>query len=89
MFKFLNFVAKEVFLRLNQGQRRKEVAGSMEKAPKKYSSLKEVPLVTLVSAVLLFPGASGGSGYKDGVDLGTRRGAGCMVMVASVLVSSI
>ena len=47
MIKFLNFVAKEVFLRLNQGQRRKEVSGSMEKAPKKYSSLKEVSLATL------------------------------------------
>ena len=47
MIKFRNFVAKEVFLRLNQGQRRKEVSGSMEKAPKKYPSLKEVSLATL------------------------------------------
>ena len=29
-----------------------------------------------VSAVLLFPGASGGSGYKDSADLETRRRRG-------------
>ena len=48
MFKFHNLVAKEVYLRLIEDQRRKEVSGSMEKAPMKYSSLKEVSLVTLV-----------------------------------------
>ena len=41
------FVAKEVYFSPNEVQRRKEVSGSMEKAPMKYPSLKEVSLVTL------------------------------------------